>query len=326
MFATMITTPESYKANPTAYTAKPFNFRGNPDNKTLISQLTQTYGFANEGQALDYVCKVFAEAITQPQATDTETLNTTIQQLSKQLQAVEAEKTALTAELEALKAQPATAEITAEEFLSTFKLFEHPQLFWLKAWHKEGEDNNALDTLNYYKQQMDYEKFLSLTQPLQLLQGEEYEALLKWDREVFTPAIQAITGRPDLILTARHKFLLMLDYCAADPVAEVFKIVPLLSAQQKEAVENLQFPRPDIMQQILAEIDEIRAKAEAEIENNTETEETTENDNDDTTTLVEEETENGPTPGNNPGSTNTGGNETGEQSTGNPTATTTSQG
>lgn len=173
----------------------------------------------------------------------------------------EAENRKLKAELEIEKAN--TKGLTAE---IDFTIFEDPRLKGLNDF-RLPEHTHPFETIQRFKQLADesiiqYEqlKFTLEQQPFQLLEPEEYEWLKKWDEEVFMPAMRQLTGRPELVLTARHKYMMVLDYAQADPIAEIARLIPGLTPAQLDILQDLQFPRASIVQQVLHDIDEPKTK------------------------------------------------------------------
>jgi hypothetical protein len=177
----------------------------------------------------------------------------------------EAENRKLKAENEELRMKVLDLKLlpTAETGVEVdFSIFNDPRLKGF-ADFRLPEHTHPFETIERMKKLADesiiqYEalKFTLEQQPFQLLEPEEYAFLKKWDEEIFMPAMRTITGRPELVLTARHKYMMVIDYAQADPVQEVKSIFPNATPAQLQALEDLQFPRPSIVQQVLHDIDE----------------------------------------------------------------------
>lgn len=143
-----------------------------------------------------------------------------------------------------------------------FSIFEDERLKGFAAFRKP-EHEHPFDTLKEMKTLadesiIDYEKakFELETEPLRVLEPGEYDFFKKWVNETFIPAMRANLQMPDLILTARHQFMLMFDYCFADPVTEVLAMFPNATAEQKAKLEDMQFPRASAVVQVLNDITE----------------------------------------------------------------------
>lgn len=152
-----------------------------------------------------------------------------------------------------------------------FTIFEDPRIKNVGDF-RLPEHQHPFDTIAYFKKEADasiiqYEslKFKLEEQPFHLLEKEEYEFLKKWDEEVFMPAMRTLTGIEDLRLTGRHKFMAMLDYCQADPVQAAKLIFPDATPAQLDQLEDLQFPRPSVIEQILKDIAETQNKPEHDL-------------------------------------------------------------
>jgi len=152
-----------------------------------------------------------------------------------------------------------------------FSIFEDERLKGFEAFRKP-EHKHPFDTIKYLKDEadksiIDYEraKFELEQQPLKVLEDEEFTVFSDWVNKVFVPALHQLTGRPEefdpktglriATFTPRHQFMLMFDYCFADPVAEILAMFPNATAEQKALIENMQFPRESCVVQVLADID-----------------------------------------------------------------------
>lgn len=198
---------------------------------------------------IKFVLTLVGSDAPKAQTPETETVNA--------LALAEAENRKLKAELETEKQIGKT--INAE---IDFNILEDPRLKGF-AGFRLPKHTHPFETMQRMKQLADesiiqYEqlKFTLEQQPFQLLEPEEYAFLKKWDEEVFMPAMRALTGRPELVLTARHKYMMVIDYAQADPIQDVKNIFPNATPAQLQALEDLQFPRPSIVQQVLHDIDE----------------------------------------------------------------------
>lgn len=143
-----------------------------------------------------------------------------------------------------------------------FSIFEDPRIRNVGDF-RLPEHQHPFDTISRFKKLADdsiiqYEslKFKLEEEPFHLLEKEEYAFLKEWDEKVFMPAMRALTGIEDLRLTGRHKFMMMLDYCQADPIGELTKLIPGLTPLQLAAIEDMQFPRESIVEQVLKDIAE----------------------------------------------------------------------
>lgn len=155
-------------------------------------------------------------------------------------------------------------------------IFDHPRLAEFKAFIKE-EHKNAFDVLDFIKTEaqaalLETEKNAAFfnNAPLHFLDGEDYRRLLKWDEEVFLPAIkQMLTpelaemyGIDDITkeLTGADKFMMMWDLAAFDPAEKMLTLLPNLSPQQKEQLQDMSFPRNHVFIQVLQEIQQRKLK------------------------------------------------------------------
>lgn len=166
------------------------------------------------------------------------------------------------------------AELEAEKGISKtitkidFNMFNDPRMKGLNDF-RLPEHKHPFETIERFKQLADasiieYEqlKFTLEQQPFQLLEPEEYAFLKKWDEETFMPAMRQLTGRPELVLTGRHKYMMVLDYAQADPIAEIARLIPGLTPAQLDMLQDLQFPRASIVQQVLHDIDEPKTETD----------------------------------------------------------------
>lgn len=160
----------------------------------------------------------------------------------------------------------------SDNSLIDFSIFQDERLKGFEAFRKP-EHTHPFDTIKYLKDEadksiIDYEraKFELEQQPLKVLEDEEFTVFSDWVNKVFVPALHQLTGRPEefdpktglriATFTPRHQFMMMFDYCFADPVAEILAMFPNATAEQKALIENMQFPRESCVVQVLADIDE----------------------------------------------------------------------
>lgn len=154
-----------------------------------------------------------------------------------------------------------------------FEILDDPRLTGFKAW-RNPEHTHPFETLALMKQQaddamIDFErtKAALMLEPLSMLRGPARDALMKWDKEVFVPTLRANTGIADLEISGEHKFLMMQDYCMADPVDAVLAIltkngiIPAdlknLTAERRKMIgeiQDQQFPRAQAVQAVLEEM------------------------------------------------------------------------
>lgn len=157
--------------------------------------------------------------------------------------------------IEALKATPA---IDTLAILDT-----RPALGWFKQF-VDDKTKDIGDVLLNYRAASDFTIHKMMLDPLTLLAPEDYETLLKWDAEVFLPALADMIGPEVLaeygiqdlsqVLTGEHKFMMFWDFVLSDPAAKIREIVPQLTPEQHDQLRELSFPRMQIVQQCLADI------------------------------------------------------------------------
>lgn len=103
--------------------------------------------------------------------------------------------------------------------------------------------------------------------PLFMLTEEEFQTVIKWDKEVFEPAMEQLTQEPKVLFNARQKFLLMLNYSTTDPVGQILTMLKAegikLSQVTEDAITDLQFPRLNDLQAVFAEWKQTRDKITA---------------------------------------------------------------
>ena len=213
------------------FKSEPFNFRGNPDNKAFVKEFMQANNLQTEGQALDFIFEFFKQSYGQANP------------LTQKVEELEASLQTAKSELEA------ASSVKAVPFVSISLVHEDERLDFLKHFIKT-DDKDLIDVFANYHQTAENSIMKLIMDPLHLLEGKEYDELIKWDTEVFMPAMRELTGIPDLELTGREKFLLMLDYVQADPASELPQIG--LPEALQEKILNLQFPRSEKVKEILA--------------------------------------------------------------------------
>lgn len=188
--------------------------------------------------------------------------------LQKEIENLKATSPAVQSEIENPK-----SEITEDLPLS---IFDHPRLTEFKAFIKE-EHKTAFDVLDFIKTEaqaalLETDKNAAFfnNAPLHFLDGEDYRRLLKWDEEIFLPAIkQMLTaelaemyGIDDITkeLTGADKFMMMWDLAAFDPAEKMLNLLPNLTPQQKEQLQDMSFPRNHVFIQVLQEIQQRKLK------------------------------------------------------------------
>lgn len=162
-----------------------------------------------------------------------------------------------------------------------FSIFQDERLKGFENY-RLAEHQHPFDTLKFLydeavKSMRDYEFAMAELhgEPLRVLEGDEYQAFKKWDAQVLTPGLHQITGIAERfeektvggetkmvkvpVFTPRHKFLMMFDYCFADPVAQVLALFPDATPEQIAKLEDMQFPRASVVAQVLQDIAEIDA-------------------------------------------------------------------
>lgn len=231
ILALMITLNE-YLGGSKKFKAEPFNFRGNPDNKAFVKEFMNANNLQTEGQALDFIFEFFKQSFGQANP-----LTTKVAELEANLEATKAEL------------QAASNTMLTAPYLPISMTGDEPRLEFLKPFIGT-DDKDLIDVVVNYHHTAENSIMKLLMDPLHMLEGAEYEALIKWDTEVFMPAMRELTGIADLELTGREKFLLMLDYVQADPASELPQIGLPQAIQDK--ILNLQFPRAEKVKEILA--------------------------------------------------------------------------
>jgi len=141
----------------------------------------------------------------------------------------------------------------------------YPQLRWFKQFVTDKTQNIG-DVLIAYRRSAEAAIHGMLTNPLMLLDDNEYAALSKWDKETFVPQLAEMIGPEKLaeygitnladVLTGKHKFMMMWDFCLSDPSEKIRQLLPNLPDEVVEQLNDLSFPRPQIVLQCLDDIAE----------------------------------------------------------------------
>lgn len=234
----------------------------------LGSQFTARVGEAERKLAADYIAARFPDGKLPETTRDfLKAVLSNTQEVSVFVEDVKfkEENALLKAEIENLKSKISNSEID-------FSILQDERLKGFEAFRKP-EHTHPFDTIKYLKDEadksiIDYEraKFELEQQPLKVLEDEEFTVFSDWVNKVFVPALHQLTGRPEefdpktglriATFTPRHQFMMMFDYCFADPVAEILAMFPNATPEQKALIENMQFPRESCVVQVLADIDE----------------------------------------------------------------------
>lgn len=169
------------------------------------------------------------------------------------LAAAEDENRQLKTEIELLKSGKPEIDFSIFEDerlngFAAFRLPEHTHPFETIARLKFEADKSIVD---YERARYELE-----LEPLRCLEPDEYDVFKKWVEETFVPGMRTITGIEKLVLTNRHQFMMMFDYCQADPITEVIAMFPNATPAQKEKLNDMQFPRASCVAQVLADITE----------------------------------------------------------------------
>lgn len=153
--------------------------------------------------------------------------------------------------------------------INTF-LMHDVRLTWLTGYKKEENDSMADCILNF-KEAYDNTITGIMHNPLRLLEEEEYKALLKWDAEVFLPAMEQMLtpelkqqyGIVDIKaeMTSKHKFYLFWDFVLYDPAEKLEALLPALTAEQKSALQEMRFPRWPAVENVLKDIQHTKTEA-----------------------------------------------------------------
>jgi len=276
------------------------NTQFTPENfGDLFRHLLQTAGKPDENseQTIDTLAKALQDLHTENNNLQTQL--TTLQEVNHRLNdennalksgGASDKPQALGIDTRGLDESLLNTEIPSADYLDLLDSPQYPSLRFLKGFVDENTKHLG-DVLVAYRKAAENTIHGMMLNPLMLLDDKEYEVLKKWDEETFLhklvenigPEKLAEYGITDLtqVLTGKHKFMMMWDFCLTDPAQKVIEIVPNLTPQQLEQLNDISFPRPQIVLQCLQDISNHIEKL---------------NDNpNDTTNLVEqiETTENG---------------------------------
>lgn len=140
---------------------------------------------------------------------------------------------------------------------------QYPQLRWFKQF-TDDKTKNIGDVLITYRRAAEAAIHGMMQNPLMLLDDNEYETLVKWDKETFVPQLAEMIGPEKLaeygitnladVLTGKHKFMMMWDFCLSDPAEKIRQLLPNLPDEVQGQLNDLSFPRPQIVLQCLDDI------------------------------------------------------------------------
>lgn len=142
---------------------------------------------------------------------------------------------------------------------------QYPLLRWFKQF-VDDKTQNIGDVMLAYRRAAEAAIHGMMQNPLMLLDDNEYQTLLKWDKETFVPQLAEMIGPEKLaeygitnladVLTGKHKFMMMWDFCLSDPAEKIRELLPNLPDEVQAQLNDLSFPRPQIVLQCLDDIAE----------------------------------------------------------------------
>jgi hypothetical protein len=159
---------------------------------------------------------------------------------------------------------PADKSSISEDPLSDIRLFFLPE-------YRKAETDTIIDLVLNMKEAYDNTITGIMHNPLRLLEDNEYQALLNWDREIFLPGIEnmltdeiaevqqlkGIYGESfDIkqLITSRHKFYLFWAFVQFDPAEKLEALIPGLSEAQKSELQEMRFPLNNAVINVLRDL------------------------------------------------------------------------